>query len=182
MLCFHLVQGSRFRVRGSRSGFAAFFYWGDARKWHLSHQSLVTPTIRGKESSHMCGMRSFGSVPTCSGWGFSTHRAFSSAQDDDTRGRKGSHLGDTLHVLELEVLYYDTSSPLETEVPQRDFRVWPNPKRRLACPLRRLPVRPNGPRQRRRMDPRSGVKNYVRLSVSLKRHPDRSGGILLAER
>ena len=27
--------------------------------------------------------------------------------------RKGSHLGDTLHVLELAVLYYDTSSPLE---------------------------------------------------------------------
>ena len=76
----------------------------------------------------------------------------------------------------------DTSRPLETEVPQRDFRVWPNPKRRLACPLRRLPVRPNGPRQRRRMDPRSGVKNYVRLSVFLKRHPDRSGGILPADR
>ena len=34
-----------------------------------------------------------------------THGAFSSAQDDDTRGRKGSHLGDTLHVLELAVLY-----------------------------------------------------------------------------
>ena len=47
---------------------------------------------------------------------------------------------------------YDTSRPLETEVPQRDFRVWPDPKRRLACPLRRLPVRPNGPRQRRRIE------------------------------
>ena len=45
--------------------------------------------------------------------GLFTHRAFSSAQDDDTRGRKGSHLGDTLHVLELSVLYYDMSSPLE---------------------------------------------------------------------
>ena len=32
------------------------------------------------------------------------------------------------------------------------------------------------------MDPRSGVKNYVRLPVSLKRHPDRSGGIFLADR
>ena len=61
----------------------------------------------------MFGMRSFGSVPTCSGWGGFTHRAFSSAQDDDTRGRKGSHLGDTLHVLGLAMLYYDTSSPLE---------------------------------------------------------------------
>ena len=46
----------------------------------------------------------------------------------------------------------DTSRPLKTEVPQRDFRIWPNPKRRLACPLRRLPVRPNGPRRRRRIE------------------------------
>ena len=45
--------------------------------------------------------------------GLFTHRAFSSAQDDDTRERKGSHLGDMLRVLELAVLYYDTSSPLE---------------------------------------------------------------------
>ena len=45
--------------------------------------------------------------------GLFTHRAFSSAQDDDTRGRKGSHLGDMLRVLELAVLYYDMSSPLE---------------------------------------------------------------------
>ena len=45
--------------------------------------------------------------------GLFTHRAFSSAQDDDTRERNGSHLGDTLHVLGLAVLYYDTSSPLE---------------------------------------------------------------------
>ena len=44
--------------------------------------------------------------------GLFTHRAVSSAQDDDT-GRVGSHLGDTLHVLELAVLYYDTSRPLE---------------------------------------------------------------------
>ena len=36
---------------------------------------------------------------------------FLAAQDDDTRGRKGSHLGDMLRVLELAVLYYDTSSP-----------------------------------------------------------------------
>ena len=82
--------------------------------WDKVSQSLVTShsIIRRKESSHICGMRSFDSVLTCSGWGF-THRAFSSAQDDDTRGRKGSHMGDTLHVLEVAVLYYDMSSPLE---------------------------------------------------------------------
>ena len=130
----------------------------------------------------MRGMRSFDSVPTCSGWGFSYIERFRPLRMTIREERMGSYLGDTLHVLGLAVLYYDTSSPLETEVPQRDFRVWPNPKRRLACPLRRLPVRPNGPRQRRSMDPRSGVKNYVRLPVSLKRHPDRSREILLAER
>ncbi len=45
--------------------------------------------------------------------GLFTHRAFSSAQDDDTGERKGFHLGDMLSVLELVVLYYDTSRPLE---------------------------------------------------------------------
>ena len=53
---------------------------------------------------------------------------------------------------------YDTSSPLETGVLQRDSRVWLHPKRRLACPLGRLPMKPNGARQRRRMDvPRRGT-------------------------
>ena len=52
----------------------------------------------------------------------------------------------------------NTSSLLETGVPQRDFQVWLNPKRRLACPLRRLPMKPNGPRRRRRIDvPRRGT-------------------------
>ena len=37
----------------------------------VAFKSPVTPTIRGKESSHMYGVRSFGSVLTCSGWGFS---------------------------------------------------------------------------------------------------------------
>ena len=46
----------------------------------------------------------------------------------------------------------DTSSPLETGVLQRDSRVWLHPKRRLACPLGRLPMKPNGARRRRRID------------------------------
>ena len=45
--------------------------------------------------------------------GLFTYRAFSSVQDDDTDERKGFHLGDMLRVLELAVLYYDTSRPLE---------------------------------------------------------------------
>ena len=53
---------------------------------------------------------------------------------------------------------YDTSSPLETGVLQRDSRVWLHPKRCLACPLGRLPMKPNGPRRRRRIDaPRRGT-------------------------
>ena len=39
LLCLHLVQGSRFRVEVAAS--PPFFYWGDARKWHLSHQSFL---------------------------------------------------------------------------------------------------------------------------------------------
>ena len=59
---------------------------------------------------------------------------------------------------ESTVLHAIRAAPLETGVPQRDFRVWLHPKRRLACPLRRLPMKPNGPRRRRRMDvPRRGT-------------------------
>ena len=50
------------------------------------------------------------------------------------------------------------SSHLETGVLQRDSRVWLHPKRCLACPLGRLPVKPNGARRRCRMDvPRRGT-------------------------
>ena len=65
----------------------------------------------------MRGMRSFGSVLTCSGWG-GTHRAFSSAQDDDTGERKGFHLGDTLRVLELSVLYTIRVGPWRRVAPK----------------------------------------------------------------
>ena len=107
-----------------------------AGKAYKGSQSPVIPLISGewivshvwheilRLSPHLCRL------------GLFTHRAFSSAQDDDTGERMGSYLGDMLRVLELAVLYYDTSSPLR-----------------------------EGARQRRRMDPRSDVKNYVRLLV-----------------
>ena len=41
----------------------------------------------------MRGMRSFGSVLTCSGWGFSHIGRFLSAQDDDTGERVVSRGG-----------------------------------------------------------------------------------------
>ena len=50
------------------------------------------------------------------------------------------------------------SSHLETGVLQRDSRVWLHPKRCLACPPGRLPMKPNGARRRRRIDvPRRGT-------------------------
>ena len=60
------VQGSGFKVEVAAS---PLFLLG--RCPEVAFKSPVTPTIRGKESSHICGMRSFGSVPTCSGCGSS---------------------------------------------------------------------------------------------------------------
>ena len=59
-----------------------------------------------------------------------------------------------------------TSSPLETGVPRRDFRVWLHPKRRLACPLRRLPMKPNGPCQRRRIECLEEAPFYAAVSMA----------------
>ena len=50
--------------------------------------------------------------------GLFTHRAFSSAQDDDTRGRMGSYLGDMLRVLELSVLYTIRVGPWRRAAPK----------------------------------------------------------------
>ena len=61
----------------------------------------------------MRGMRSFDSVPTCSGLGFSHMGRFRPLRMTIRGERMGSYLGDMLRVLELAVLYYDTSSPLE---------------------------------------------------------------------
>ena len=59
---------------------------------------------------------------------------------------------------ESTVLHMIRAAPLETGVLQRDSRVWLHPKRRLACPLGRLLMKPNGARRRRRMDvPRRGT-------------------------
>ena len=58
-------------------------------------------------------MRSFGSVPACSGWGFSHIERFRPLRMTIREERMDSYLGDMLRVLELTVLYYDTSSPLE---------------------------------------------------------------------
>ena len=139
LLCLHLVQGSGFKVEVAAS---PPFFIGRCPKVVFksratSHNTdMSSPLEKGRAkgagwicpagasfyvadnvllagivshawheilrlSSHLFWLRLF------------SHRAFSSAQDDDTGKRKGSHLGDTLHVLELAVLYYDMSSPVE---------------------------------------------------------------------
>ena len=50
--------------------------------------------------------------------GVFTYGAFSSAQDDGTRGRMGSHLGDMLRVLELAVLYTIRVGPWRRGAPK----------------------------------------------------------------
>ena len=106
LLCFHLVQGSGLRWRLRR-----LFLLG--RCPDVAFKSSVIPLISGAWIVSHAWYEILRLSPNLFWLGLFTHRAFSSAQDDDTGERKGSHLGDTLHVLELAVLYYDTSSPLE---------------------------------------------------------------------
>ena len=123
------VQGSRFKVQGSRfrvqgSGFRV---QGSGVRWRLRSLFLLgrCPEVAFKSpvTSHSYDTRE-GIVshawyeilrlsPYLFWLGVFTLRAISSAQDDDTGERMGSYLGDMLRVLELAVLYYDTSSPLE---------------------------------------------------------------------
>ena len=112
LLCFHLVQGTRFRVQG-RGGGCATFSIGRCSK--VAFKSPVTShsyDTREGIVSHVWH-EILRLSPHLFWLGLFIHRAFSSAQDDDTRGRMGSHLGDMLRVLELAVLYYYTSRPLE---------------------------------------------------------------------
>ena len=142
-------------------------------RWDKVSQSLVTShsIIRRKGSAYMRGMRSFGSVLTCSGWGFSHIGRFLSAQDDDTGGA-GSLTGWRLRRLFLlgyaRKWYSSHGLPVITTI-----RV--GPWRRTAPKAQdRVP--------RRGTILRSGMKNYMRRSVFLACHEGRSGGIFLADR
>ena len=114
-------------IKGRNQSFTRFKVQGSGLRWRLRRLFLLgrCPEVAFKSpvTSHSYDTRK-GIVshvwheilrlsPRLFWLGLFTHRAFSSAQDDDTRGRMGSHLGDTLRVLELAVLYYDTSRPLE---------------------------------------------------------------------
>ena len=140
---------------GSQGWCAAFFYWAMSQSAFLV-TSHSYDTREGIVSHVWCQILQLS--PHLFWLGLFSHRAFSSAQDDDTGERKGSHLGDMLRVLELAVLYTIRVAPWRRAAPKAQDRV-----------------------PRRGTTPRSGVKNYVRLPVSLKRHEGRSGGIFLAD-
>ena len=86
------------------------FLLGDSRKWYFSNQSILRYEGRNRLTCVVLDPSAQSPLVLA---GFFSHRAFSSAQDDDTGERMGSYLGDMLRVLELAVLHYDTSSPLE---------------------------------------------------------------------
>ena len=66
----------------------------------------------------MSGMRSFDSVPTCSGRGFSHIERFRPLRMTIRGERMGSYLGDTLRVLELAVLYTIRVGPWRRAAPK----------------------------------------------------------------
>ena len=94
------VQGSRFMVQGRGGGFAAFLIgrWPESSILVTSHSYDTREGIVSHVWHEILWLS-----PHLFWLGIFTHRAFSSAQDDDTRERKGSHLGDMLRVLELAV-------------------------------------------------------------------------------
>ena len=129
------VQGSRLRWRLRR-----LFYWAmpessilvtshsyDTREGIVSHMWHEILRL----SPHLFWLRLF------------SHRAFSSAQDDDTGERMGSHLGDTLRVLELSVLYTIRVGPWRRGAPKAQDG---STKRceRLCETIRLPPVIPTG--------------------------------------
>ena len=117
LLCFHLVQGSGFRVQGSRSGFAAFFIGRCSKVVFKSPVTSHSYDMREGIVSHLWH-EILRLSPHLFWLVFFSHRAFSSAQDDDTRGRMDSYLGDMLRVLELAVLYTIRVGPWKRAAPK----------------------------------------------------------------
>ena len=110
MLCLHLVQGSGVRWRLRR-----LFDWA-------MPESSILVTSRFYDTREGIGSHVWCQIlrlsPHLFWLGLFIHRAFSSVQEDDTRGRKGSHLGDTLRVLKLAVLYTIRVGPWRRAAPK----------------------------------------------------------------
>ena len=98
------------------SGFAAFFFIGAMPESAFLVTSHSYDTREGIVSHVWCQILRLS--PHLFWLFFFTHRAFSFAQDDDTRGRMGSYLGDMLRVLELSVLYTIRVGPWRRAAPK----------------------------------------------------------------
>ena len=110
----------------------------------MAFKSPVTSAIRGEWIVSHMWHEILRLSPHLFWLGFFSHRAFSSAQDDDTGERVVSRGGG------FAAFFYGRYQKVvfKARVTSHNNDTI-RPKRRLACPLRRLPVRPNGPRQRR---------------------------------
>ena len=113
LLCLHLVQGSGLRWRLRR-----LFLLG--RCPEVAFKPPVTShsydTREGIVSHAWCQILRLS--PHLFWLGLFTHGTFSSVQDDDTGEWKGFHLGDTLRVLELSVLYTIRVGPWRRAAPK----------------------------------------------------------------
>ena len=107
--------GSGFMVQGRGGGFAAFLIgrWPESSILVTSHSYDTREGIVSQAWHEILRLS-----PHLFWLGLFTHRAFSSAQDDDTGERKGFHLGDTLRVLELSVLYTIRVGPWRRGAPK----------------------------------------------------------------
>ena len=110
--CFAFIW---FRGQGSRGGFAAFLI---GLCPEVAFKLPVIPLISGEWIVSHMWHEILRLSPHLFCLGLFTHRAFSSAQDDDTGERTGFHLGDTLRVLELSVLYTIRVGPWRRAAPK----------------------------------------------------------------
>ena len=112
-----LSFGSGFKVQGSRGGFVAFFI---GRCQEVAFKSPVTSrfydTREGIVSHAWCQILRLS--PHLFWLGLFTDRAFSSAQDDDTRGRMVSQAGGIAAFLEDGILV-SQPSPLGNAIKLR---------------------------------------------------------------
>ena len=108
--CLHLVQGSRFMVQGFGGGFAAFFIGRCPKVVFKSPVTSHSYDTREGIVSHVWH-EILRLSPHLFWLGLFSHRAFFSAQDDDT-GAEGLSSGRYVACFGTGGVIYDTSSSL----------------------------------------------------------------------
>ena len=123
MLFTLLLFASRFKVHGSRGGFAAFFIGLFSKVAFKSPVTSHSYDTREGIVSH-AWYEILRLSPHLFWLGGSPMGRFRPLRMTIRGERMGSYLRDTLHVLELAVLYYDTSRPLELEKGRAEGAGW----------------------------------------------------------